>query len=128
MRQKNGLNFLEFKAIRQDRNGFKRFFYNEYFHIYVWYDQTKEQILGFQIIFLSSAFTWTFNEGFSLSGVNGLDHHIYLGSPILEGEVDKNIVNLEKEILLKTTGLEKKIEELIIEKMNEYIKLVSGSH
>ena len=46
----------------------------------------------------------------------------------MEGEVDKNIVNFEKEILLKTTGLEKKIEELIIEKMNEYIKLVSGSH
>ncbi len=79
----------EIKNVRQiSGEGFRRWFTDDFFDLYIWYQDNKKDITGFQLAYgeveRDHALTWTVNHGFSHDGVD--DGNItgsYKRSPIL---------------------------------------------
>jgi len=114
----------EFKTVRQDKNGFKRFFCSEKYDLYVWYDKEGGSIVGFQILYMKDAdqkaFTWVKEEGYLHNTVDGWDSSYFNETPILvpDGVFCKNLVlsDIEKEM----ENIEKEIKEFVLKKLIEY--------
>jgi hypothetical protein len=58
----------EYTNIRQDKSGFRRYFNDDDFDLYVWYDYRGGSITGFQLIYdkriTPRAITWIIGKGF----------------------------------------------------------------
>ncbi len=58
----------EYKEVRQHEEGFRRYFFDEYFDLYFWYDRRGGNPRGFQLVYDKyddpHSLTWTREEGF----------------------------------------------------------------
>jgi len=41
----------EFKEVRQHDEGFRRYFFDEWFDLYLWYDKENGDLRGFQLVY-----------------------------------------------------------------------------
>lgn len=79
----------EIKNVRQiPGEGFRRWFSDDFFDLYIWYDHNQKKVIGFQLAYgeveRDHALTWTRDHGFTHDGVD--DGNItggYKRSPIL---------------------------------------------
>lgn len=67
----------EFKRVRQEKQGYRRLFVDEYFDLYIWYTRRWGKLLGFQLCYDKQAdmhvLTWTRREGYAHSRVDDGD-------------------------------------------------------
>jgi len=59
---------LEFKEVRQHEGGYRRYFFDDWFDLYLWYDRSGGRLQGFQLVYDKiddpHSLTWT-EEGIS---------------------------------------------------------------
>lgn len=110
----------------QKKNSFRRFFTDDYFDLYIWYDKKGGNITGFQLCYDKAhnarALTWEVDKGFSHNKIDGADATggIMKKSPIL---VPDGIFNKQRiALLFKKAGklLEAEIFDLIYGKLLKY--------
>jgi hypothetical protein len=115
---------VEFPEVRQEREGFRRLFLDDYLSLYVWYEGRGGEILGFQLTYLEEleqkAFTWTRKEGFSHDSVEGWDASRFNKTPILvqDGVFDEESMLAYARENMKQ--LEDEIRDLVLGKIAEY--------
>ncbi len=77
---------VEFRNVRQDPDGFKRYFCDDTFDLFVWYDHPGGPITGFQLVYdkgaNARAITWLKDKGFRHNKVEG-DSSYFNQTPIL---------------------------------------------
>jgi hypothetical protein len=116
----------EFIRVRQDRGTYRRYFTDEYFDLFVWYNKKGGRIIGFQLCYDKTgdyrAVTWEKKHGFHHNRIDsgepcstGIKQ-----SPILiaDGMFDnKKIADLFKRV---SGQMEKKLADYIYGKLLEY--------
>ena len=114
----------EFEQVRQVPGGYRRFFTDSSFDLYVWFGGDRKEILGFQLVYNKDAdekaLTWDRGEGFIHSGVETGDTDWYKPTPILvqDGLFDwKSVYRSFRDASLKVDAA---IRKLVLEKMREY--------
>ncbi|MBN2533034.1 MAG: hypothetical protein JXB88_09085 [Spirochaetales bacterium] len=119
----------EFINVRQEKNGYRRLFTDEDIDLYIWYDDSKENIRGFQLVYGKrhddmKAFTWERDKGTSHTKVD--DEGWYNPSPILAAPIPGSDSIFNKEVVKsfkkKSKNLDKPLVTFILEKMKEYGK------
>ena len=119
----------ENKTVRQrEKEGFRRWFVNDYFDIIIWYTNINSKLKGFQVCYsrnkAEKAFTWEPN---SVSSHYVSDSGFEKGRPsfgtaILIGHAGK-IHEIVINRLIKEQGeLDNDILDFIVDKINEYNK------
>jgi len=57
----------EFKDVRQHEEGYRRYFFDEWFDLYLWYDREGGELRGFQLVYDKyddpHSLTWTLGDG-----------------------------------------------------------------
>jgi hypothetical protein len=133
----------EFIRVRQvTEQGFRRYFVNDYFQLWVWYENDKTTIKGFQLLWgkvdRKSAITWTTEGEFSHLRVS--DEHAggNKWTPILDDEagrirpatiyifiryaakIDQNLVKLVVGKIMAKTGITQQMMDNV---EREYLKI-----
>lgn len=115
----------EFDKVRQDPAGFKRYFYDNDFDLYVWYTRKEGDITGLQLIYDKAtdprALTWIKNKGYSHNRIDGYDSRSFVSlAPILvaDGLFDTGAI-LDR-FRLHSDGLPPDIVHLVEEKLKLY--------
>jgi hypothetical protein len=114
----------EFENVRQDRTGFKRLFVDEQFDLYVWYNEKKGSITGFQLVYDkwvgAKAFTWNKGRGYRHNKIDGYDKPGSFETPILVRNGYFETKGISKQILEHSKDIEKEIVELVVRSIVEY--------
>ncbi|MCX7023706.1 MAG: hypothetical protein NT080_03705 [Spirochaetes bacterium] len=78
----------EFRNVRQNPDGFRRLYLDEYFDLYIWYDREEGDVVGFQLVYDKPgeprSLTWTIDRGYSHNKIDeGEDSCLSNLTPIL---------------------------------------------
>lgn len=111
--------------ISQEKVGFRRLFWDEYFDLFIWYrDDTQREIIGFQLCYdtrrAERALTWRVDCGFNHQGIDdGEGAGNYPRTPVLMagGEFDCAILSRFAE---SCDEIETAIAALVLEKLCDY--------
>ncbi len=117
---------MEIKNVRQiPEEGFRRWFSDDFFDLYLWYEEKDKDLTGFQLAYGETerdhALTWTREHGFSHDGID--DGNItgsYKKSPILIANGLFNPDKLAKKFKEHKGELESSIYKFIEKKIKEY--------
>lgn len=115
----------ELLRISQERVGFRRLFWDEYFDLFIWYhDDTQREIIGFQLCYDKRrderALTWRADTGFNHQTIDdGEGAGNYPRTPVLAagGEFDSSVVSRFAE---SCDEIEAAIAALVLEKLCDY--------
>lgn len=115
----------EMFRMSQEKVGFRRLFWDEYFDLFLWYrDQSQREIIGFQLCYdkrcNERALTWRVDKGFNHQRVDdGEEAGNYPRTPVLTagGEFDASIVARFADAC---DDLEPVIASLVLEKLCHY--------
>lgn len=114
----------EFMKIRQDKNGFKRCFYDDTFDLFVWYDREGGDITGFQLVYdkknMPRALTWIKDKGFRHNKIEGEDSLYFNKTPILVADGYFNIQEVNEKFREHSKGIEKDISSLVYSTVKQY--------
>jgi len=113
----------EFKKVRQDNDSFRRYFTDDMFDLYIWYNKDVKEIEGFQIIYDKReenlhAFTWEKNEGTFHSGID--NEGWYNPSPILFKSELANKIDIAREFVKRAKNIDDKLVKMIANKIVHY--------
>ena len=114
---------LEFSNVRQDLGGFKRYFCDDTFDLFVWYDHPGGPITGFQLVYdkgaNARAITWLRNKGFRHNKVEG-DSSYYNQTPILvrDGVFDSR--GIQELFRAHSQGVDEEIVALVTSIIGRY--------
>lgn len=114
----------EFMNVRQVPGGYRRFFTDDSFDLYVWYGDDQTSVLGFQLVYNKEgeekALTWDRTEGFLHSGVETGDDDWYKPTPILvlDGLFDWEAVYRRFEET--STDIDAGVKRFVLDKIREY--------
>jgi hypothetical protein len=77
----------EFTSVRQEEGGWRRLFCSDDYYLYVWYTEDRSKVVGFQLVYSfgteQKALTWTEDDGYHHSGVDGWDSVRFNRTPLL---------------------------------------------
>lgn len=115
----------EFIHVRQEKKGNRRLFSDEDIDLYIWYDKSKKNIRGFQLVYGKKhddmkAFTWEKDKGSSHARVD--DEGWYNPTPVLAGESIFKQDMIAESFKEKSKALDKRITRLVLKKISEYTK------
>jgi hypothetical protein len=113
----------EYKRVSQEQAVSRRLFSDEDIDLYVWYDNSNNKILGFQLVYgkkndAMRAFTWDSANGFSHTKVD--DSGWYNPSPILVRDGIFDTAHIMKQFKEISPEVDKEITDLVLEKIAEY--------
>ena len=120
---KGSIVLKEFINIRQEKNGYRRLFSDEDIDLYLWYDDSKSKILGFQLVYGKKqdnmrAFTWESDKGICHTRVD--DEGWYNPTPILVRDGIFKKTKITKQFKEKCENLDNEIINLVLEKISAY--------
>jgi hypothetical protein len=114
----------EFRKIRQDRSGFKRYFYDDTLDLYVWYDCQGGKITGFQLVYdkktVPRALTWIKDKGFRHNKIEGDDSSYFIQTPILVADGIFNTKKVAELFLEHGKGIDEDISSLVLATVQQY--------
>jgi hypothetical protein len=114
----------EFETVRQDRTGFKRYFFDDSFDLYVWYDNRGGMITGFQLVYdkkaTPRAITWIKNKGIRHDKVDGLDSSYYNQTPLLVRDGIFDIEAISDSFREHSKGIDEGISTLVYNTLKQY--------
>ena len=117
----------EFDKIRQEKNGYRRLFYDDHFDLYIWYEKAGGKIIGFQIVYnskhMQKALTWTEKEGFTHTGIDEGDRKLINQSPMLVQDGVFEYDRVYSQLLERIHNLDPEIQRLVVTKLDEYQRL-----
>ncbi|HAP44768.1 MAG: hypothetical protein A2087_02895 [Spirochaetes bacterium GWD1_61_31] len=116
----------EFTSLRQHDHGWRRLFFDDFFDLYIWYDQPHGSITGFQLVYNKAenphSLTWLAAEGYLHNRIDegekpGLGMKM---SPILvpDGLFDRVSVAARLETAIEP--LEAAIKGLVLRRIGEF--------
>ena len=115
----------EFEKVRQDATGFKRYFYDEEFDLYVWYKRKGGDVTGLQLVYDKAteprALTWIKGKGYRHNRIDGYDSRRYVSlAPVLvaDGILDPGLI-LER-FRIHSGGVDPDIVALVEEVLTAY--------
>lgn len=115
--------FTEFDKVRQEKDGFRRLFTDKQLQLYVWYTEKGGEIYGFQLLYMhrnnQKALTWTKEEGFLHSDVDGWDSSGINSTPFLVSGGQIPFEQLKLKLQESLQGVEQEIQDLILPKYLE---------
>ena len=116
----------EYCRLRQEKDSFRRFYTDSALDLYVWYENDKITIIGFQLIYNKQdednmkAFTWEAKKGGLHSGVD--IKGFYDPSPILVDNGPFEPMKLLDTFVKSAMNLDKTIYNLIYNVLKSYDK------
>lgn len=115
----------EFEKVRQDPNGFKRYFFNEDFDLYIWYRRKGGEISGFQLIYdkatVPRALTCIKGEGYRHNRIDGFDSRALVSvSPILVADGLLDTETLLERFRRHSRRVDPDIVDLVEKTIREY--------
>lgn len=114
----------EFKNVRQDKSGFKRYFYDDTLDLYVWYDYQAGKITGFQLVYdkkgVPRAITWIKGKGFRHNRIEGFDSSYFNQTPILAKDGVFNIQAISDSFKTHCSGIDEEISSLVYSALKQY--------
>ena len=110
---------------QKEDNIFRRWFQDEYFDLFIWYNKEDNSISGFQLCYDKEidehAFTWLKNSGFSHNRVE--DTHAigkHPATPILIDDGYFPFEDIKNRFTNSAENIDKEIRDLVIGKISEY--------
>ena len=114
----------EFETVRQDRTGFKRYFFDDSFDLYVLYDCQGGMITGFQLVYdkkaTPRAITWIKDKGFRHNKVNGLDSSYHNLTPLLVRDGVFDIQAISDSFREHSKRIDEEISSLVYSTLKHY--------
>ena len=114
----------EYLRVRQDKGGFKRYFTDDQFDLFVWYTKRNGTVTGCQLVYDKwtgpKAFTWIKDKGYRHNRIDGYDSNRWNLTPFLvaDGYFDKE--EIAHRFLEHSKGIEKEIVELVFRSIMDY--------
>ena len=117
----------EFKKLRQEQTGFRRYFYDDALDLYVWYDRQGGNIVGFQLVYdkktVPKAITWIKDKGFRHNKVDEDSSRFashYDQTPILVADGVFDMKRVTETFLKHYKGIDKNIAVLVYTTIRQY--------
>ena len=114
----------EFKNVRQDEPGFKRYFCDDTFDLYVWYEHQGGEITGFQLVYdivaVPRAITWIKGKGFRHNKIDGYDSSYFNQTPILAKDGVFNVQAICDSFKIHCIGIDEDISSLVYNVLKQY--------
>lgn len=96
----------EFPRVRQEPGSFRRLFCDDRHDLYVWYDETRAHVTGFQIIYFEGdaqkVYTWREGKGSDHMGIDDWDSSRFNRTPLLVTDgipnYDALLADMQKEL------------------------------
>ena len=120
----SNMEMKEFERVRQDKKGYKRFFTDDLFDLYVWYTKKNGSITGFQLVYEKwtnpRAFTWLKDKGYRHDRIDGYDSNRWNLTPILvaNGYLDKK--SIADKFFEHSKRIDKEIVTLVYRTLVDY--------
>jgi hypothetical protein len=117
---------VEFKALRQEPNSYRRLFTDEQFDLYIWYETVHAQsITGFQLVYdsgkVQKALTWRKGIGFDHMEIDEGDRGINK-SPILVVDGSFEYDRIWGALKDRMVHVDNEIQNIVAEKIEDYRK------
>ena len=118
-----GTHMQEFENVGQDRTGYKRYFFDLDFDLFVWYELKGGPITGFQLVYdkkeTPRAITWVKGKGFRHNKIDGYDAPFNL-TPILVKDGVFDTKTIDDRFLEHSSGIDEDIKTLVYETLKQY--------
>jgi len=109
----------EFPRIRQDAGSYRRLFSDDSYDLYVWYDEGRTRITGFQLLYFENGeqkvYTWVKGKGSDHMGVDDWDSSRFNKTPLLVVDGIPNYGRLFSEMTKELSGVEEEIRALVLD-------------
>jgi len=109
----------EFVRVRQEPPAYRRLFSSNGFDLYIWYDETRTVITGFQILYLEEngqkVFTWDSKKGYDHMGVDDWDSSRFNKTPLLVADGIPNYGSLYENMKRELTAFDDGIRVLVLD-------------
>ena len=107
--------FVEFERVRQDEKGYKRLFIGGRFDLFVWYEEDRQTITGFQVVWdYERAITYHVGGSYHHNVITGGDLHGGRMSPVLDGDAGTIDIQIIQEFKEKAASLEPEIRDFVL--------------
>jgi len=109
----------EFVRVRQEPPAYRRLFSSNGYDLYIWYDETRTVITGFQILYLEGneqkVFTWDSKKGYDHMGVDDWDSSRFNKTPLLVADGIPNYASLYENMKRELVSLDDGIRTLVLD-------------
>lgn len=115
---------VEYERVRQEKDGYRRLFYDDQFDLYIWYPRKGGEISGFQLIYTSGsdkkALTWTAAHGFSHAGIDEGEDRLVNRSPVLVQDGLFEYESVLARLSDRIQPVERTIRDFVISRIRQY--------